>query len=78
MEIDLGAIAKGYIADRVRDDLQRQGVDAALINLGGNVHTLGAWSIGLKKPFAADNALVGSIDGRRPVGGDVRHLRALF
>jgi thiamine biosynthesis lipoprotein ApbE len=24
MEIDLGAIAKGYIADRVRDDLQRQ------------------------------------------------------
>lgn len=62
MEIDLGAIAKGYIADRVRDDLQRQGVDAALINLGGNVHTLGAWSIGLKKPFVADNALVGSID----------------
>lgn len=26
------------------------------------MHTTGAWSIGLKKPFAADNALVGSID----------------
>jgi thiamine biosynthesis lipoprotein len=62
MEIDLGAIAKGYIADRVRDYLRQQGVNAALINLGGNVHTLGEWSIGLKKPFAAD-ALIGSIDG---------------
>ncbi|WP_186824877.1 FAD:protein FMN transferase, partial [Klebsiella pneumoniae] len=39
MEIDLGAIAKGYIADRVRDYLQQQGINAALINLGGNVHT---------------------------------------
>ncbi|HHG8775267.1 TPA: FAD:protein FMN transferase [Raoultella planticola] len=61
MEIDLGAIAKGYIADRVRDYLRQQGVSAALINLGGNVHTLGEWSIGLKKPFARDDALVGSI-----------------
>jgi thiamine biosynthesis lipoprotein len=26
MEIDLGAIAKGYIADRVRDYLRQQGV----------------------------------------------------
>lgn len=48
MEIDTGAIAKGYIADRVRDYLRQQGVSAALINLGGNVHTLGEWSIGLK------------------------------
>lgn len=62
MEIDLGAIAKGYIADRVRDDLQRQGVRAALINLGGNVHTLSEWSIGLKKPFSPADTLVGSLD----------------
>ncbi|MDO2296181.1 FAD:protein FMN transferase, partial [Escherichia coli] len=39
MEIDLGAIAKGYIADRVRDYLGQQGIEQALINLGGNVHT---------------------------------------
>lgn len=62
MEIDLGAIAKGYIADRVRDYLQQQGVGAALINLGGNVHTLGDWAIGLKKPFSEAEALVGSIE----------------
>lgn len=66
MEIDLGAIAKGYIADRVRDFLHQQGTDTGLINLGGNVQTLGTpqgtWSIGLKKPFAAADALLGSIE----------------
>lgn len=69
MEIDLGAIAKGYIADRVQQWLRQQGVTQALINLGGNVQTLGApphepqgWQIGLKKPFADDNALLGVIE----------------
>lgn len=70
MEIDLGAIAKGYIADRVRDLLQQMGIHQALINLGGNVLTLGtprygdqsAWGVGLKKPFAAPDALIGIIE----------------
>ena len=64
MEIDLGAIAKGYIADRVRDYLQKEGVERGLINLGGNIQTLGSpeggWSVGLKKPFSTD-ALIGAI-----------------
>ncbi len=64
MEIDLGAIAKGYIADRVRDYLRKEGAELGLINLGGNVQTLGSpdggWSIGLKKPFAGD-ALIGTL-----------------
>lgn len=66
MEIDLGAIAKGYIADRVRDLLQQEGVTEGLINLGGNVQTLGTprghWSIGLKKPFSSADALVGAME----------------
>lgn len=65
MEIDLGAIAKGFIADRVRDYLMSQGVEQALINLGGNVQTLGSppggWTVGLKKPFGEADALVGAI-----------------
>ncbi len=66
MEIDLGAIAKGYIADVVRDFLLAEQVPHGLINLGGNVQTLGAsgeqgWGIGLKKPFAAEDALLGVI-----------------
>ncbi|WP_395489493.1 FAD:protein FMN transferase [Cedecea davisae] len=66
MEIDLGAIAKGYIADRVRDFLNKQGVEQGLINLGGNVQTLGSpqgsWSIGLKKPFSGADEMLGVIE----------------
>jgi len=68
MEIDLGAIAKGYIADRVRSFLRQQGVERALINLGGNVQTLGAppqtrgWSVGLKTPFGNAGELTGVIE----------------
>ena len=35
--IDLGAIAKGYIADRMKEYLKSQCVESAIINLGGNV-----------------------------------------
>ncbi|PZL89923.1 thiamine biosynthesis protein ApbE [Pantoea sp. ARC270] len=67
MEIDLGAIAKGYIADLVQAFLRQQQVSHALINLGGNVQTVGAppdeqaWAIGLKKPFGAADELIGVI-----------------
>ena len=40
-EIELGAIAKGYIADKVKEYLVSQGVNSAIINLGGNVLTIG-------------------------------------
>lgn len=66
MEIDLGAIAKGYIADRVRDYLRKEGVAQGLINLGGNVQTLGTpeggWSIGLKKPFSTSGSMIGTLE----------------
>src|SRR5690606_11025751 len=57
MEIDLGAIAKGYIADCVQAFLRQQGIKNALINLGGNGKTLGktpdaaGWLIGVRKPL---------------------------
>ena len=56
--IDLGFIAKGYIADRIKDFLISEGVTSAIINLGGNVLTIGskpdssAFNIGIQKPFA--------------------------
>lgn len=56
--MDLGAIAKGYIADQIRDHLIESGVKSAIINLGGNVLCVGAkpdgspFKIGLQKPFA--------------------------
>lgn len=55
--IDLGAIAKGYIADRIKDFLAENGVTSALIDLGGNVLCIGSkpdgspFRIGIQKPF---------------------------
>lgn len=57
-KIDLGGIAKGYIGDRMKEYLISQGCESAIINLGGNVVTIGArddgkpWAIGVQKPFA--------------------------
>ena len=58
MAIDLGALAKGYIADKIMEHLRRMGVVAGLINLGGNVLTMGQaphnedglWRIGIQHP----------------------------
>ena len=58
MGLDLGAIAKGYIADRIKDYLLEQGVKSATINLGGNVLCVGEkpegtpFKIGIQKPFS--------------------------
>lgn len=55
--IDVGAIAKGYIADRLKDYLKDHGIRHALINLGGNVLVMGTkldgsdYNIGIQKPF---------------------------
>ncbi len=53
--VDLGGIAKGFIADRVREVLTEHGVVSALIDLGGNIVTCGSkagadWKIGVKDP----------------------------
>jgi len=59
MGIDLGAIAKGYIADKIKEYLLSEGVNSALIYLGGNVLCIGeketgAFKIGIEKPFDAN------------------------
>ncbi len=57
VQVDLGAIAKGYIADRLVEYLREQGVTSALLNLGGNVYCLGAkmdgkpFSVGVQNPL---------------------------
>lgn len=65
MEIDLGAIAKGYIADRVKDLILELGYDHAIINLGGNVLTVGtkpnsdAWQVGVRDPQSSSGNTMG-------------------
>lgn len=58
MELDLGGIAKGWIADRIRDLWLAYGVEAGIINLGGNILLVGdspkrangQWVIGIQDP----------------------------
>ncbi|MCR1839339.1 FAD:protein FMN transferase [Murimonas intestini] len=65
--IDLGGIAKGYIADRLKELLLSKGVKNALINLGGNVYALGTkpdgspYNIGIQKPFAQEGTALTSV-----------------
>lgn len=67
-KIDLGGIAKGYIADQLKAYLESEGVEHALINLGGNVLTLGAaldgspFRIGIQKPFDEQNAYIDIVE----------------
>lgn len=55
--LDLGGIAKGYIADRLKEYFLDQGVKNAIINLGGNVLTVGTkpdgsdFTVGVQYPF---------------------------
>ncbi|CAM4322110.1 FAD:protein FMN transferase [Vibrio neonatus] len=59
MRIDLGAIAKGYFADEIKRYLVNAGVTQGIINLGGNVLSIGgapknanqSWNIGIQNPL---------------------------
>ncbi len=65
MSLDLGAIAKGYIADRVKDLILEEGYSSAIINLGGNVLTVGTkpnsdtWAIGVRDPESDAGSTMG-------------------
>ena len=54
MMIDLGGIAKGYIADRVKAYLEERGVEHAILSFGGNVVAIGTkpdgqeWVVGIQ------------------------------
>lgn len=75
MELDLGGIAKGYIADRVTEFLEERGVTSAVVDLGGNIVTIGGkarsltdaeageteFVIGVKDPQSAIGALLGTL-----------------
>lgn len=68
--IDLGGIAKGYIADRLKEYLISEGIEHALIDLGGNMLTLGgrydgsAFRIGIQRPFAETGTVMAAVSVR--------------
>lgn len=56
VELDLGAVAKGYTGDQLMALLAREGIASAIVELGGNVQALGAkpdgspWRVALQAP----------------------------
>ena len=61
MELDLGAVGKGYTADLVTEVLKAHGVASAIISLGGNIQAIGSrpdgsdWRIGVRAPWEEGN-----------------------
>ena len=59
--VDLGGIAKGYIADGILALLRERGVEHALVNLGGNVAVMGGkpdgapWRVGVRRPLPSSS-----------------------
>ena len=60
--VDLGFIAKGYIGDRIKEFLVSEGVTSAIINLGGNIITIGTkpdgspYQISIRNPLSTSDS----------------------
>lgn len=59
MMLDFGAVGKGYAGDVAADILREHGITSALLNIGGNIRTVGSkpdgtdWRLGLRDPTGA-------------------------
>ena len=64
MELDLGAIAKGYAVDRAGEVLKKRGVENFLVNAGGDLRVAGRkekeipWTIGIQHPRLPSDLIV--------------------
>ena len=74
MQLDLGAVGKGCAADEAAAVLRENGVESALLDLGGNILTIGTkpdgfpWRVGVRDPDNEGNLGVRYIIHQRPVG----------
>ena len=61
MTLDVGAIAKGYAVEAVAKSLEEKGISGYVINVGGNVRTVGIkgdgekWLVGVENPIDNEN-----------------------
>lgn len=66
--LDLGSIAKGYIADRIKEFLVEQGVTSAILDLGGNILCIGSkpdgapFQVGIRQPFSDEPTTVETLE----------------
>ena len=63
MSVDLGGIGKGYAVDNAIAISRRLGVNASMVDLGGNIRVVGQaetginWTIGIRNPFEREQIL---------------------
>lgn len=63
MQLDFGAVGKGYAGDMAIKILRKNGIKSAILDLGGNVQALGKkpdgtdWNVGIKSPFTGNAVL---------------------
>lgn len=82
VELDLGAVGKGYAAGRVEAILREMGVDCAKLELGGNIHFIGTkpdgspWRVAVRDPSGEGYVGVLETDGGAVVtsGGYERYF----
>ena len=57
MELDFGAVGKGYAGDFAAETIRTHGIGSAILSLGGNIQAVGSrpdgtdWRIGLRSPW---------------------------
>jgi thiamine biosynthesis lipoprotein len=70
MRIDLGAIAKGYAADKAVEELKKQGIISGLVSVAGDIKAFGLkpdgkpWRVGVRNPRqkGADDEIMATIE----------------
>jgi thiamine biosynthesis lipoprotein len=69
VQLDLGAIAKGYAIDRAAGALRERGMEHAIVTVGGDLYAIGGspdggpWQVGIRDPHDL-TALAGSLEVR--------------
>ncbi len=86
IELDLSAIAKGFAVDRVMERLQAEGVEHALVEVGGELRALGQrpgggpWRLLVEDPFPGSVQFISRValqDRALATSGDYRNFRVL-
>jgi thiamine biosynthesis lipoprotein len=78
VRLDVGAVAKGFVADKALEVIKAHGLKNAMLNMGGNVVTMGgkpdgkAWGVAVQDPrdSSQSSAYVGITDGAVVTSGD--------
>lgn len=73
MKLDVGAVAKGYATERIALSLEEKGISGYVLNIGGNVRTIGTkpdgtlWSAGVENPKGDDYLAYLQLNGQSVV-----------